>query len=107
MDTIGTRLKQWRKSNNLPMTEVCKKANIAQSALSDYENDKSIPGGKILLQLYRSFDIDIQFILTGEHTQTLTTNQQELLDIFDKLPEREQIKFIGRMEEALIKYKGE
>lgn len=36
----------------------------------------------------------------------LTENEQELLELFKELPEREQVKFIGRTEEYIEKYKG-
>ena len=35
----------------------------------------------------------------------LSLNEQELLEYFNILPDREQIKFIGRLEEMAEKYK--
>lgn len=37
----------------------------------------------------------------------LNENEKELLEHFKKLPEREQIKFIARVEDAAIKYQTE
>lgn len=37
----------------------------------------------------------------------LNENEKELLEHFKKLPEREQIKFIARVEDATIKYQAE
>lgn len=107
MSSIGTRIKEWRKSNNLTTTDISDKTGISQSVLSSYENDKSIIGGKALIQLYRNFDIDITWILTGEKKNTviLTQNEEELLQNFTFLPEREQIKFIGKIEEIAKQYR--
>lgn len=100
MNTIGKRLKAWRLKNNLTTSEIAKTANISQSVLSSYENDKSIIGGKAIVSLYRNYDIDIVWLLTGETTEAkLTENERELLEYFKVLPEREQIKAIGAMEE--------
>ncbi|WP_394925465.1 helix-turn-helix domain-containing protein [uncultured Robinsoniella sp.] len=108
MSTIGERLKEWRKSNKLTMKEVCEKAEISQGGLSDCENDKILLGTKVLLSLYRTYKIDIAWILTGikgVETNNLSENEKELLENFSFLPEREQIKFIARLEDAAEKYK--
>lgn len=107
MDTIGKRLRHWRTSNNLTTSEVAEKAGISQSVLSSYENDKSVIGGKALIYLYQNFDIDIQWLLTGDYSERncLTENEQELLESFQLLPEREQIKFIARVEDAAAPYR--
>lgn len=106
MSSIGTRIREWRKNKNLTTTDISEKTGISQSVLSSYENDKSIIGGKALIQLYRNFDMDITWILTGEKKTTviLTQNEKELLQNFTILPEREQIKWIGKIEEEAKKY---
>lgn len=106
MSSIGSRIREWRKNKNLTTTDISEKTGISQSVLSSYENDKSIIGGKALIQLYRNFDMDITWILTGEKKTTviLTQNEKELLQNFTILPEREQIKWIGKIEEEAKKY---
>lgn len=37
----------------------------------------------------------------------ISDNDKELLELFNQLPEREQLKLIGRVEELVNKYKGE
>lgn len=107
MDTIGKRLKTWRIENKLTTSEVAKTAEISQSVLSSYENDKSIIGGKAIISLYRNYDIDIKWLLTGEKQENmrLSENDKELLEHFKTLPEREQIKLIGVVEEKAKAYK--
>lgn len=107
MDTIGKRLKAWRLENKLTTSEVAKTAEISQSVLSSYENDKSIIGGKAIISLYRNYDIDIKWLLTGEKQENtnLSENDKELLEHFNVLPEREQIKLIGIVEEKAKIYK--
>lgn len=103
--TIGERLKAWRIQNKLTLPEIKEKTGISTGGFSDYEHDKKLIGGKPLIALYNAFHIDIQYILTGEKTKfDLNENDTELLNLFHKLPEREQIKYIARLEDAIEKY---
>lgn len=43
--------------------------------------------------------------LFGYPNTELTDNDKELLELFHQLPEREQIKLIGKVEELVEKYK--
>lgn len=106
--SIGERLKQWRISNNLKTTEISAKTGVSTGGLSEYENDKKLIGSKTLISLYREFDIDIGWILTGKESKELdlTENEKELLENFKELPDREQIKFIGKIEDIALKYKN-
>ncbi len=46
--------------------------------------------------------------LFGYKTEdSLTENEKELLEQFRKLPDREQIKFIGRLEEVVANYQND
>lgn len=109
MQTIGERLKQWRKENKLTTLEISQKTGVSAGGLSEYENDKKLIGSKVLLALYNEYRIDIAWILTGERKEDvkLSKNDKELLEHFQKLPEREQIKFIGRIEEAAAQHQNE
>lgn len=111
MQTIGERIRAWRKQNNLTMIEIQNKTGITQGALTKYENNKSIIGGAQLIKLYDYYKIDIQYILTGEKTNTTNNiqeqseNDKEILELMHQLPEREQIKAIARIEDIVEKYK--
>lgn len=106
MKTVGERLREWRKQNNLTMMEIQEKTGITQGALTKYENNKSMIGGMVLIKLYDYYKIDIQYILTGNpsnKTIELSENEKELLKNFDQLTEREQIKAIARLEDMVEK----
>lgn len=104
--SVGSRLKEWRIENKLKTTEIKEKTGISTGGFSDYENDKKLIGSKTLITLAEFYEIDINYILTGVRKETeLTLNEQELLEYFKMLPDREQIKFIGRLEELAEKYK--
>lgn len=109
MQTIGERLRQWRKEQKLTTSEIAEKTGISAGGLSEYENNKKLIGSKVLLSLFSEYHIDINWILTGERNNNIifTENEKELLEHFQKLPDREQIKFIGRIEDAATKYQDQ
>lgn len=111
METIGERIKKWRKEKGLTTQEISKKTGISAGGLSEYENNKKLIGSKTLLSLYEEYKIDIQYILTGEKANTTNNvleqseNDKEILELMHQLPEREQIKAIARIEDIVEKYK--
>lgn len=60
--TIGLKIKNLRESNNLTQEEFCKKVDITQSALSNYENGLRIPRDEVKLRIARCFDTSIEAI---------------------------------------------
>ncbi|MDO4276345.1 MAG: helix-turn-helix transcriptional regulator [Eubacteriales bacterium] len=101
--SVGNRLKEWRKQNNLKMTEIKEKTGISTGGISDYENDKKLIGSKTLICLAENYNIDIHYILTGvrREGEKLSENEKELLEQFNQMTEREQIKMIGVLEEKV------
>lgn len=78
---------------------------LKKSPLTDWKNKKSNPTLEQLTKMCEIFAMDADYMLFGKmHNstkQSLTENEKELLELFQKLPDREQIKFIGRLEEAV------
>ena len=99
--SIGKRLNKWRKENGLTTTEIRDTTGISLGALSNYENDKREISSNFLLKLQKIYNADIYYILTGVRIEQeiLTENEKEMLENFKLLPDREQIKLIGIVEE--------
>lgn len=106
MESIGERFQQWRKAKGLTAREIKEKTGISVGIISEYENNKKQIGSQNLISLWRAYDLDITWILTGKTVKIsdLTENEKELLQNFKLLPEREQIKWIGKIEEESKKY---
>ena len=83
-------------------TETLKKMGLSTSKLTAWKNG-SIPSGTILLLISEFFNVSVDYLLTGKEknssTDNLSENEQEMLDVFSKFNDREQIKLIGRLEE--------
>lgn len=105
--SIGMRLLAWRKEQGLKTTDLRDSTGISLGALSNYENDRREISSNFLLKLQEIYNADIYYILTGVRMERgiLTQNEQEMLENFKVLPEREQIKLIGIVEEKAQAYK--
>lgn len=102
--SIGQRLLEWRKENKLKTTDLRDSTGISLGALSNYENDKREISSNFLLKLREIYNADIYYILTGVKNNALTENEKELINSFKVLPEREQIKIIGIVEDKARDY---
>lgn len=103
--SVGKRLKEWRLENNLKTTDIHKKTGISTGGFSDYENDIKLIGSKTLITLSQNYEIDITYILTGvRKTTELNKRQKELIKYFDRLPEQEQNRELGRLEAKAEQY---
>lgn len=102
--SVGKRLKDWRKEKKITTREICEKTGISTGAISNYENEKREIGVNLIIKLYEIYDIDLEYILTGVR-KSKTENEEEMIKNFKYLPEREQIKIIGILEERAKPYK--
>src|SRR4030067_2672165 len=60
--TIGQRIKQARKANNLSLRDLAEKAEISTMAISKYERDLDTPSSGVLLRLAQALGISIDFL---------------------------------------------
>lgn len=72
--TIGKRLRAWRKSVPLKLTELSCLIKVSQGSLSDLENDKSLPSATTLANLSTYTDLNIYWLLVGEGPVILAEN---------------------------------
>jgi len=61
--TIGQRIKQARRSNNLSLRGLALQAEISPMAISKYERDQDIPSSGVLLRLSEALGVKIDFFL--------------------------------------------
>lgn len=80
METIGQRLKEWRKSKGLTTLDINKATGLSTGGLSAYERDEKQIGSKSLIALWEEYDIDISWILTGKKETDLLPEEQKLLE---------------------------
>lgn len=76
---------------------------ISKSTISAWNTRGTDPAADLISTIADYFAVSTDYLLTGNEstmtTNNLPINEQEMLDIFRKFNEREQIKLIGKLEE--------
>jgi len=62
MEATAKRLRELRKSVNLPQSKMAEVLGISQSSLNRYENDQSIISDRVLLTYADYFDVSLDYI---------------------------------------------
>jgi len=114
---FGDKLRLLRKNNNLTQSELAEKLEVSQGHISALEKNEKKPGSEILISLRRYFEVDLNWLLTGE--KELVSNKKKiqarkfgileqaeewLTEIVEKNPKRE-IWFEVEFEKAFQEFK--
>jgi len=62
MEVTSTRLRELRKSVNLPQAKMAEALGISQSALNRYEHEQQIISDEVLLKYADYFDVSLDYI---------------------------------------------
>lgn len=80
-----------------------KDTGIKQTTFISWKKGSQPPADK-LYKIIQYLEVSPNELFGYDATASLTENEKELLKLFQQLPEREQIKFIGRLEDTVEKY---
>ena len=108
--TISQRIFFELKNKGKKQKELAEYTGISTSAISAWNKNNTNPAAENLSTIADFLGVSLEYLITGKEkpdTNNLTENEKELLQHFQKLPDREQIKFIGRIEDAAAKYQEE
>ncbi|ECJ5891731.1 helix-turn-helix domain-containing protein [Salmonella enterica subsp. salamae] len=99
--SIGERIRYRRKESKMTQKALAKALGLSDVSVSQWERDDSEPTGKNLFALSKVLQCSPTWILYGDEDQhpekpqiqplELDERQKELLDLFNALPESEQI----------------
>jgi Zn-dependent peptidase ImmA (M78 family)/DNA-binding XRE family transcriptional regulator len=64
--TIGQRIKQARKANNMSLRNLAEIVEISPMAISKYERDLDIPSSRVLLRLAQALGVSVDFLFRPE-----------------------------------------
>ena len=83
---------------NITVSNVIGRFSKSKSAMPAWKKGNIYPD--TLAELAEFFGVSVEYLIRGrESAPELTENEQELLDIFRTLDNREQLKLIGRVQE--------
>lgn len=96
----------FERINNLLKKKKCKQIeltnylNLNKNAYSYWKNSNGNSYMSYLAEIADFFDVSIDFLVCGK-TNEFTENEKEMLLLFQKFSEREQLKLICKIEEML------
>ena len=111
-ETCATRIKKALSIRNMTQTELCAKAKISKSSLSEYLSGKSVPRQDKVFILAQALNVDPVWLWGYDvpmETQTeispserqLTEGEKVLLDLFNRVPEDQQQLVLQMIRAAL------
>lgn len=65
--SIGTRICDLRKQNNISQGQLASMMDVSRQAVSKWENDSSTPDALKLIKLADIFNVDIEYLATGSN----------------------------------------
>jgi len=116
---MNTRLRYLREGKNLTQKDVSEKIDISRERYNQYETGKRKPDYETLSIIADFFDVSTDYLLCRTDSYNLTTvitpsapslseNQLELLELFNRISdERQQIKLLGKFEVLIENVKND
>lgn len=89
------------KQNNITGKELGEILGLKKSPLTDWKNNKSKPTIDQIKTICEKFAISSDYLLFGKNGNELSENEKEMLCYYRKLTNRNQIKYIGKIEEEI------
>lgn len=93
-------------SKGISAYQLEKDVGINQTTFYNWKKGKQPPADK-LQKIITYLEASPNEVFGYESFDTLTDNDKELLQLFHQLPEREQVKLIGKVEDIIEKYKNQ
>lgn len=85
------------------VTALLKSLNMSPNKGTNWRRGTS-PTADDLIMISKSLSLSVDYLLTGKSSSRLTPNEKKLLLTFRQLPQEEQNRFIGRVEEILDRH---
>ena len=102
------KLMEALENKNISQYKLCNELNIGQSTISSWKKGK-MPTAEKIVAIVRYLEVSADWILEIDSKDPidLTSEEKELLEYFRKLPDREQIRELGRMEARAEQYSSQ
>lgn len=98
--TISQRIFQLLKSKGKMQKELAAYTGISTAAISDWKTHGTNPSSDKIVAIAEFLDVSPEYLLTGKESEkNLSENEIEVLHIYRKFSDRDQLKIIGRLEQ--------
>lgn len=92
--------------NDRNQKDLCDYLKLDKSAVTSWKNGSSKSYRKYLIEIAEFFNVSIDYLVYGkEKSSSMPADELELLKYYKELPEREQMKLIGRASALAEVYK--
>lgn len=82
--TIGTRISELRKQNNISQGQLAAMMDVSRQAVSKWENDSSTPDALKLIKHADIFNVDIEYLATGSNRNQIKESEIEGTKVKDE-----------------------
>ena len=96
------KLRELRIEKGFSMSNLAIKIGVSDAAISNWENGINEPKANYIVKLANIFNVSTDYLLGRENevgfvevTPTLTSDQQELLDLYDRMNYRDKNQLLG------------
>lgn len=110
--TICERLFDALERKGLTAYGLCKVLGITGTVTTNWKQRNTDPPAKYIVPICEYLGCSVEYLLTGQEAEKapapgLTENGREMLELYDQLPEREQLILLGRLQEMVSPIQGE
>ena len=104
---IIERIYQTLSEKDKKAYELCEKLNIRTSTMSTWKARTNDPPARYMKTIADFFGVSLDYLMTGREApvrKTTTVEEEELLELFRRLPADKQQRYLGRLERFLKAY---
>ena len=114
--TICERLFEMLGDQRGKQEQLAKYLGVAPTVLTNWKKRNTDPPAKYIAPICEFLGCSVSYFLTGSDTEPetkkapalgISENGREMLELYEKLPEREQLLLIGRLQEMTAPLLGE
>lgn len=110
--TISERMFATLDNKGLSASGLCKVLGIGTNQTTNWKQRNTDPPAKYIVLICEYLGCSLEYLLTGQETKKepalrISENGREMLELYEMLPEREQILLIGRLQEMTAPLLGE
>jgi transcriptional regulator with XRE-family HTH domain len=74
--SIGTKIKRLRSQHKMSQEELAFKLNVAQTSISNFESNKTVPDFLVMQKLCKEFDVDFEYFIENDSEKYVFKNNE-------------------------------
>ncbi len=98
---ISERIKKILNENNMKQIELSKITGISKNAISNYLSGERIPDTQNIYLISKALNTTIENLLVGKEKNNLSIEEQKIIEIYNKLTDKNKGKAEMFMEQRL------